>query len=246
MRILLISDIHANIVALDTVLKQADGAYDKIWCLGDIVGYGPAPNECVERLRNLGVESLAGNHDWAVLDKLSVEDFNSNARRAILWTQDVLRGENRDWLTALLEWGKRPEYDLTLVHGSPRHPIWEYILTTATATENLSYFDTRICLFGHTHVPNLFYQAGENKRINPQYLAAGEPLSLTQHTKYLLNPGSVGQPRDRDPRAAYAILDLDTRTFTPWRVEYNIAETQKAMEKARLPHPLIERLDYGV
>ncbi len=246
MRILLLSDIHANIVALDKVLAEADGSYDNIWCLGDVVGYGPAPNECVERLRGLQVESLAGNHDWAVLNKLSVEDFNTNARRAVEWTQSVLRDDNFDWLDTLPDRETRPDDDLTLVHGSPRHPIWEYILTPSTATENLSYFDTRVCFYGHTHVPMLFYREEEDKRVTPEYPAPGTPLSLTDYSKCLLNPGSVGQPRDRDPRAAYAILDLESHTYTLHRVDYDIRQTQKAMEKVHLPHPLIERLAHGV
>ncbi len=245
MRILLLSDVHANIVALETVLTDAQGRYDKVWCLGDIVGYGPAPNECIKRLRDLGVESLAGNHDWAVLEKLPIEDFNTNAQRAVTWTQHALSAISRDWLETLPDQEKHPDEDLLLVHGSPRAPIWEYILNAVTAAENFAYFDTRVCLFGHTHVPMLYFKPGENKRIGSQYLTPGQAVSLTQYPKCLLNPGSVGQPRDRDPRAAYCILDLDARTLTPYRVEYDIDKTQQAMEKAGLPRPLIERLEYG-
>ncbi len=243
MRILLISDIHANLVALETVLAQA-GTFDAVWCLGDIVGYGPAPNECITRLRALPLPSLAGNHDWAVLGKLDVEDFHDDAQRAIHWTQDVLTAENRAWLEQLPDTRVLRDRDITLVHGSPRAPIWEYILSTAIATENMPYFDTSSCFFGHTHVPVIYQQRPGDRRVVPERLAEKQPFTLD--AKLLLNPGSVGQPRDRDPRAAYALLDTDTHTLTHHRVTYDIAKTQAEMVKARLPSRLVQRLNYGV
>ena len=245
MKILLLSDIHSNLVALETVLAAAP-AHDAVWCLGDIVGYGPAPNECIERLRGLSVRSLAGNHDWAVLDKLDIADFNHNAQQAVLWTQDVLKPENRDWLAELPERQDLPDDNLTLVHGSPRYPIWEYIMTAGIAAENMSYFDTPVCLYGHTHVPMLYSTEEQGGRVRQEYLYPGDPLAPAPLGKSLINPGSVGQPRDRDPRASFALLDLDARTFTLYRVEYDIAATQAAMARAGLPRPLIERLSYGV
>jgi predicted phosphodiesterase len=243
MRVLLISDIHANLVALNAVLAAA-GDHDAVWCLGDVVGYGPAPNECVERLRELDPICLAGNHDWATLGKLDIQEFNPDARRAILWTRAVLKPENRDWLTPRPDSTRLPRDDIALVHGSPRRPIWEYILSTSTAAENMTHFDTSVCLFGHTHVPMLYRQEGDDKQVKAQRLVEGEPLSLVK--KMLLNPGSVGQPRDRDPRAAYAVIELETRTLTYHRIGYDIAATQHAMIEANLPRRLIERLNYGV
>ncbi len=243
MRILLISDIHSNLAALETVLAAA-GSFDQVWCLGDVVGYGPAPNECVEKLASLNARSLAGNHDWAVLGKLDVQEFNGDARRAVHWTRSVLTSDNMAWLRQLPERQTLPEYDLTLVHGSPRHPIWEYIFSAAVAAQNMQDFETGVCLFGHTHIPALYYQRQPARGTISLALEPERPVTL--EPKMLLNPGSVGQPRDRDPRAAYAILDLDSRTVTPYRVEYDIAQTQQAMAKVDLPPRLIARLQFGV
>ena len=242
MRVLLISDVHANLVALNAVLSAAD--YDAVWCLGDVVGYGPAPNECVERLRELHLVCLSGNHDWATLGKLDMEEFNPYARRAILWTQQVLKPENREWLDRMPERKTMREEDITLVHGSPRHPVWEYILSTSIAAENMTLFETSVCLFGHTHVPILYRQVNDDNYVSAQRLVESESLPLQR--KMLLNPGSVGQPRDRDPRAAYALIELEARTFTYHRVNYEIAATQEAMTKAGLPRRLVERLEFGV
>ncbi len=243
MRILVISDIHANLVALETVLASA-GGYDAVWCLGDVVGYGPAPNECIERLRTLQPVCLAGNHDWAAIGKLDVQDFNHDARSAILWTQQVLKAENREWLDRLPDSQTPRTSDITLVHGSPRHPIWEYILSTNIAADNMKLFDTSVCLYGHTHVPVLFEQAGAEEYVRAKRLVEAQPLALAR--KMLLNPGSVGQPRDHDPRAAYALLELEARSLTYYRVEYDISATQAAMSKANLPRRLIERLSHGM
>lgn len=243
MRVLVLSDIHANIVALDSVLASAE-SYDEVWCLGDVVGYGPAPNECIERLKDLETKCVAGNHDGAVLGKLDVREFNPDARRAIQWTQTVLKPENRDWLERIPDGKYFPENDIVLVHASPRHPIWEYILSTATAAENMPYFEASICLFGHTHVPAAYRQAESKKLTTALDMNEGKPLVLAK--KMLVNPGSVGQPRDNDPRAAFAVSDLDARIFTYLRVEYDIRATQKAMADADLPRRLIERLAYGV
>lgn len=243
MRVLVISDIHANLVALETILATA-GEFEAVWCLGDLVGYGPAPNECIERLRRLQPLCLAGNHDWAALGKLDVQDFNHEARRAILWTQGVLTEENRAWLDQLPGTQMLRSSGITLVHGSPRHPIWEYILSTNVAADNMPLFDTSMCLFGHTHVPILYEQAAVEEPVRAKRLVEGQPLALAN--KMLLNPGSVGQPRDRDPRAAYALLQVEARTFTYYRVEYDIAATQAAMSRANLPRRLIERLSHGI
>lgn len=243
MRILIISDIHANLVALDTVLKDAD-QFDRIWCLGDIVGYGPEPNACVERLQQFDLTCIAGNHDWAVLDKLDLEEFNPDARRAAMWTRDELTANNLAWLSVLPERIPTQAEKFTLVHGSPRYPIWEYVMTPAVARINFDFFDTLICLMGHTHVPVLFRYILDEHQATAEPLPEGTPM-LLGHERMMINPGSVGQPRDGDPRAAYAILDLEAMTLTHHRIEYDIAATQTKMQTANLPLRLITRLSYG-
>jgi predicted phosphodiesterase len=243
MRILIISDIHANLVALDTVFDAA-GVFDQVWCLGDVVGYGPSPNECVAKLRALGPICVAGNHDWAVLDKLDLEEFNPDARRAAIWTREQLTVNNLDWLHLLPERIPTQADKFTLVHGSPRYPIWEYVLTPAVARINFDFFDTQICLMGHTHVPVLFQYNRDEHMATAEPLPEGTPVSLGS-SQVMINPGSVGQPRDGDPRAGYAILDLDAMTLTHYRVAYDIQATQDMMAQAELPNRLITRLTYG-
>lgn len=242
MRILVCSDIHANLAAFEAVLAEA-GSVDEIWCLGDVVGYGPEPNECCERVRNLPKYlCLAGNHDWAALGKLDVHDFNSDARMAVLWTQDQLTPANRRWLEELPERIATLEERFTLVHGSPRYPIWEYILDARIAAANFAHFDTRVCLVGHTHVPVIYRQSGSQTERVP--FEVGSPFSLGD-ARLLLNPGSVGQPRDGDPRASYAVLDTDAGTWTFCRVAYPIEATQAKMVRANLPPRIIARLSFG-
>ncbi len=243
MQILILSDIHANLVALDTVLKDA-GKFDRIWCLGDIVGYGPEPNACVERLQQFDLVCIAGNHDWAVLDKLDLEEFNPDARRAAMWTRDQLTANNLAWLSALPERIPTQAEKFTLVHGSPRYPIWEYVMTPAVARINFDFFDTLICFMGHTHVPVIFRYIVDEHQATAEPLSEGTSMPVG-HERMMINPGSVGQPRDGDPRAAYAILDLEAMTLTHHRVEYDIAATQAKMQAANLPPRLVTRLSYG-
>jgi predicted phosphodiesterase len=241
MRILLISDIHANLVALETVLTQAS-PFDRIWCLGDVVGYGPEPNACIDRLRSFDLLCIAGNHDWAALGKLDLEEFNPDARGAAIWTREQLTSENIEWLRELPDRVPTQAEKFTLVHGSPRYPIWEYVLTPAVAHTNFEFFETPVCLMGHTHVP-VVYRANEwTATADP--LVEGSALKLNPD-RMMINPGSVGQPRDGDPRAAYALLDLDARTLTHYRVDYDIAATQAEMDLVGLPLRLITRLSYG-
>lgn len=241
MRVLVLSDIHANLAALDEVLDHADDA-DTIWCLGDVVGYGPEPNGCVNRLRELEPEYwLAGNHDWAALDKLDISDFNAMARQAALWTREQLTPENFAFLATLPTRVQASE-QFTLAHGSPRHPIWEYVLDVRAATANFDHFDTPYCLVGHTHVPAIYRQ--RNGRVQVPNYALGEPLEL-ENGRLIINPGGVGQPRDGDPRASYLILDIEALTVTYHRVAYPIQETQAKMAEAGLPSRLITRLNYG-
>lgn len=241
MRYLIISDIHANLVALEAVLQDAAKEWDVIWCLGDIVGYGPNPNECAELLQQHDHLSLSGNHDWAVLGKLDIESFNSEARTALRWTQETISEETRQFLAQLPP--LRVEAPFTLAHGSPRQPVWEYILDERSAGENFRHFDTAYCLVGHSHVPLLFEDmgGGKSRASLPHY---GEALQLDER-RLIINPGSVGQPRDSDPRAAYALLDSDTMIWEHRRVAYDIAETQERMREAGMPFRLVARLELG-
>lgn len=241
MQVLVLSDIHANLAALDHVLDEANYV-DEVWCLGDVVGYGPEPDACVNRLRDLQPQFwLAGNHDWAALGKLDTSDFNPMARLAALWTRKQLTPGNIAFLEGLPAWVKASE-QFTLAHGSPRHPIWEYILDVRTAAANFAHFDTPYCLVGHTHVPAIYRQ--QNGRVNVPAHLLGESIPLT-NGRAIINPGGVGQPRDGDPRASFLILDTQALTVTYHRVAYPIQETQAKMAEAGLPSRLITRLNYG-
>lgn len=240
MRYLVISDIHANLAALEAVLADAGGV-DQVWCLGDVVGYGPDPNECVELLRKQELICLAGNHDWAALDKLDLASFNSDARAAAAWTQSVLSDESRAYLHSLPS--LREEGQFTLAHGSPRHPVWEYILDPLVASVNFMHFATQYCLVGHTHTAVTFVQ-GSDGGSQVRFPLYDKAFPLASERK-IINPGSVGQPRDADPRAAYAIIDSEAMTWEHRRVDYAIEETQGRMREHGLPHRLIARLQYG-
>jgi predicted phosphodiesterase len=258
-RVLVISDIHGNLSALETVIADAllvdfCGAkgFDSVWCLGDIVGYGPDPNACIELLGVWGDHLLcvAGNHDWAVLGRLPLEDFNSEAREAALWTRKQLSDQNRKDLEQLpSEPVTSGEY--TITHASPRHPVWEYISSPFVARDNFAHFDTRFCWVGHTHVPMIYMCDGHGgeppgvpacRGLSP---AVGELVSLGQQHRLVLNPGSVGQPRDNDPRASYVLLDTESNVIIYRRVSYPYELTQARMRAAQLPDRLIARLAYG-
>lgn len=242
MRVLIISDIHANLAAFQAVLDDAAGQWDIIWCLGDLVGYGPDPNECVALLREHEHISLCGNHDWAVLDKLDIQNFNREAQTAIRWTQQAISSDTHDYLDGLEPSLVEPPF--TLAHASPRQPVWEYILDPYTAATNFDYFDTPYCLVGHTHVPVIF-EEGEDEQVafrKPDY---GTQLKLNAH-RLIINPGSVGQPRDSDPRAAYALLNTDEATWQHRRVVYPVAVTQDKMRQYGIPTRLIKRLEFGL
>jgi predicted phosphodiesterase len=248
MRYLILSDIHANLAALEAVLEAADlSTIDQVWCLGDVVGYGPDPNECIARIREVSTYCLVGNHDWAALDRLDISDFNPEARQAVLWTQEQLTPDNIEFLKGLEGRLDGVHPDFTLAHGSPRHPIWEYILYPSIAQENFDYFDTRFCLVGHTHKPVIFRQeVGQEDVLALQpALAVPLPLAQTEGVRFIINPGSVGQPRDNDPRAAYVIYDDEAGTLSYHRLPYDVAETQRRMRDAGLPERLVQRLEYG-
>jgi len=241
MRILIVSDIHANLTAFEAVMADVKGKWDTIWCLGDLVGYGPDPNECVELLCRYDHISLSGNHDWAVLGKIDINSFNDNARMAVQWTQETLKPANRDYLESLPTMLVKESF--TLAHASPRQPVWEYILDPYTAAANFPFFDTPYCLVGHSHVPILFEQENADKII-PVAPIYGETIHLNAN-RLLINPGSVGQPRDHDPRAAYALLDTETMSWEHRRVKYPVEETQERMRMAEMPSKLIKRLEWG-
>jgi diadenosine tetraphosphatase ApaH/serine/threonine PP2A family protein phosphatase len=241
MRILLLSDIHANFAALEAVLRAAP-PHDGVWCLGDVVGYGPKPNECVARLRQLEVLTLTGNHDQAALGNVPLELFRDTARQALEWTRRALTADTAAWLAARPTTHQLRAYDLTLVHASPRDPLWEYIDKPKTAYENMAYLKTAYGFFGHTHQPAAYHLLRDGMLVK-QSVTPGMPLSLD--LKFLFNPGSVGQPRDGDPRAAFALYDSTAGTVTLHRVAYDVAATQRAMQQALLPIRLAERLEKG-
>ncbi|HRQ37448.1 MAG TPA: metallophosphoesterase family protein [Chloroflexota bacterium] len=247
MRVLIISDIHANMAAFEAVLTDATGQWDIIWFLGDLVGYGPDPNECVAELKKHNHISLSGNHDQAVLGNLDIKLFNREANFAISWTQDVLSEESRTYLQAFSS--KTVQEPFTLAHASPRYPVWEYIIDPGTAAENFDWFQTPYCFVGHTHVPVIFEERVSSRREiymrAPFYMESGEPFVLGE-SRLIINPGSVGQPRDSDPRAAYALLDTEALVCMFKRVEYPVQLTQRRMEKFGMPRRLVERLAHGV
>ena len=247
MRILIISDIHANLTAFKAVLNHAQDQWDSIWFLGDLVGYGPDPNECVRELQKYSHLALSGNHDQAVLGNLDIKSFNREAKYAITWTQEAISDETYSYLQSLPS--KHIEGVFTLAHASPRYPVWEYILDPMTASENFNGFETDFCLVGHTHVPVMFEeQLNGYRRVTvrpPNYANRRDAFPLGTE-RLIINPGSVGQPRDSDPRAAYALLDTEAMTWSYQRVAYPVREVQERMEKCGMPKRLVNRLAYGV
>ena len=246
MRCLVISDIHANLAAFQAVLDDAKTRslnYDIVWCLGDVVGYGPEPNECIDLLRTLPHICLAGNHDWAVVGKLDLRTFHESAAYVVEWTQETLTPQNMNYLRARPE--QLPHDDYLLVHASPREPIWEYITDVNVADENFDCTAASFVLVGHTHVPVVFVKDGRTGNVHVALPSANVPVTLKHDCRYIINPGSVGQPRDGNPRAAYALLDSVTGTWMPYRVEYPVKTVQARMKSLHFPPRLIERLDYG-
>ena len=239
MRLAVLSDIHANLAALDAVREDLPQV-DEVWVLGDIVGYGPQPNEVIRRLQELGARAVTGNHDGAAIGVVDVSWFNPDAAAAIAWTATVLDENARAYLAALPE--VRRDGELTAVHGSPREPIWEYITDADVAAANLEAFETRHCLFGHTHLPIVYRVDDKRMAIVPAIPAS--PIVLDAR-RALINPGSVGQPRDGNPEASYLVLDTDSGLAEFRRVGYEIALTQRLMREAGLPRWLVERLSIG-
>jgi diadenosine tetraphosphatase ApaH/serine/threonine PP2A family protein phosphatase len=237
----IISDIHSNLEALNVVLNKLYRA-EKLICLGDIVGYGPNPNECVEKIRELNIPTVAGNHDKAVTGGMEVTWFNRSAREAVFWTQKEIKQENLDYLRGLPE--ILEEDDFQIVHGSLRSPIEEYVTSISEALPTFEKMTKPCCFIGHSHVP-LFIAFKKDGNYDGRDLLDGEEVLVEDYEKVIINVGGVGQPRDGDPRASYGVYDSKTKIFTLHRVEYNIEQVQKKMKMVGLPQPLIERLQFG-
>ncbi len=242
MRVLVVSDIHSNFSALEAVLAAA-GPVDATWCLGDLVGYGPDPNLVVETLRERpGTTCILGNHDAAILRQMEFQAFNNEARRSLTWTESVLTADNLSYLRSLPSQAQVRGW-VTLVHGSPRDPTWEYVLNTLSARLNFAHFQTPFCFVGHSHIQSMFCLDPSNDHVSMVLTKPGESLPLVPRT--IANPGSVGQPRDRDPRAAYAIYDSDDNTWQAGRADYDIASVQQRIRDAGLPVKHAVRLSEG-
>ncbi len=245
-RFLILSDIHANGTALEAVLEAAAGRWDRAVCLGDLVGYGPDPNEVVSRIRSLAAMAIRGNHDKAGCGLDDGEDFNDAARQAVLWTRENLAPENLEYLRALPA-GPLEIDGIALIHGA-LHDEDEYVFAPAQALSGLLDSPTPVCFFGHTHFQGGF--SFRDGKLEVLHLRPGKGTSFTAlriepDTRYLLNPGSVGQPRDGDARAAFAIADMKHSVVEFWRVPYAIEAVQQRMRRAGLPEPLVLRLSYG-
>ena len=252
MRVLILSDIHSNLEALDAVLAAAP-AYDEVWNLGDVVGYGANPNEVIDRVRGLGSVFVRGNHDKACSGVAGLEDFNPIAGRAARWTRFVLSAEHTGWLSQMAAGPVMPDgSEVSCVHGSPLDED-EYVLTVRDAWAPLTRVRSRINFFGHTHLQGGFATNGEEWfRITPQYHSRGADefeLPLRENGRYLINPGSVGQPRDGDWRAAFALYETDpesgARRVMYHRVPYDVKHAQKSIVAAGLPDRLATRLRDG-
>jgi diadenosine tetraphosphatase ApaH/serine/threonine PP2A family protein phosphatase len=238
-RIAVVSDIHANWDALEAVLDDlgGQGAVAEVVCLGDVVGYGPDPARCLEHVRSNGWLTLVGNHDRACTDPTVLGWFNADAAAAIRWSVEQLDSDQLDWLRGLPERAERP--GLQLLHGSPRDPVYEYILDSQTAEDNLRLVGDSVCFHGHTHVPGVFHV--EHGEVTHDY----QHGSLKVTGPALVNPGSVGQPRDGDPDASYGIWDSEASSFEFRRVPYDRERVKQAILENQLPPRLAFRLDFG-
>jgi diadenosine tetraphosphatase ApaH/serine/threonine PP2A family protein phosphatase len=241
-RVCVLSDIHGNLHAFDAVLEAiAADSPDEIWCLGDLVGYGPRPNECCRIARERTDLCLVGNHDLAVLERIGLEDFTHDAAVSARWTIRELDDDARAFLEPLEAAGERE--GVGLFHASPRDPVWEYVLTPEAAAAGMLAAPTPLTLVGHSHLALAFSLSGT--KLAGDLAPDGTEIDLGRAGRRLLNPGSVGQPRDGDPRAAYLVLDLDAGRATFRRVSYPIERTQQEIRERGLPEALAERLENG-
>jgi diadenosine tetraphosphatase ApaH/serine/threonine PP2A family protein phosphatase len=242
-RIAVLSDVHSNLRALEAVLAEVDASMvDEIWCLGDVVGYGPRPNECTALLQERTSICLAGNHDLVVLGKIPIGAFAGEAAAAASWTQEVLNDAGRTFLASLQPSAVAPGAEL--FHGSPRDPVWDYVLSEDAAERSFAATSAPLVLVGHSHVALELVDDGTGLRGHGA-APAGTTLELSGPRR-LLNPGSVGQPRDGDPRAAWLELDNSSLRATFRRTEYPVERTQAEMRASGLPELLAERLAHGV
>jgi predicted phosphodiesterase len=241
-RIALISDVHGNLPAFQAVLRAIDEEdVDGIWCLGDLVGYGAQPNECVALAERSVDLCLIGNHDLVVIDRLDITDFSPNAAVAAEWTKKELGSDARAYLEKLDPADESRE--LGLYHASPRDPVWEYVLSSIAADDCFDEMKARIGAVGHSHVALAFWRKGERPTAGAQS-EPNERLDISED-RWLLNPGSVGQPRDGDPRASWILLELETWHATWRRTEYPVDDAADAIRAAGLPAQLADRLYYG-
>jgi predicted phosphodiesterase len=242
LRIAVISDIHGNWHAFEAVLADVEReGVDEIWCLGDIVGYGPQPNRCVEEARARSAVCLLGNHDLAALGEVDLAGFSPDAAVSARWTMTELDADAIAFLKTLEPKGERS--GIELFHASPRDPIWEYVLSESAVRTALELTTAGLVLVGHSHIPIALLLSNGNA-LAGGLAKGGSEIELCEG-RWLMNPGSVGQPRDGDPRAAYLLIDLDRRTAHYRRVAYNIEATQAEIRKAGLPEALAERLGDG-
>jgi predicted phosphodiesterase len=242
MRYAIMADIHANLAAFKAVLKDITekGDIDETWCLGDIVGYGPEPTECIRLIQESNIVSVSGNHDLGVTGQVELDFFNPAAAQACRWTMEKLNPVDIRYLADLPKTLKKGQF--TLAHGSPREPSTEYIMSAAIAERNFEHFDTQYCLVGHTHIPEAYKQEGTAAA--PIALVPEIGLVMIEH-RIIINPGAVGQPRDGDPRASYGIYDSEGQIFRLYRIPYDIRATQDKMVALGLPIQLVVRLEEG-
>jgi predicted phosphodiesterase len=240
MRAIVVADIHANLDALNVVLVDAEsgGAIDAVWCLGDVVGYGAEPDACIERLTSYPLEAIAGNHDLAAIGAIGTAEFNPYAAFAVRWTGEHLSDESKAWLASLPRVAVTAQ-EFTLTHGSLADPVWEYLVYPEAAEMHLKLQTTPYGFVGHSHLPLVFRDGGAGVRPG-----SGATLSLDGE-RFVANPGSVGQPRDGDPRAAWLELDTDSWEVTYHRTEYEIDRAADAIAASELPEHLAKRLYVG-
>ncbi|KUK56379.1 MAG: Metallophosphoesterase [Atribacteria bacterium 34_128] len=243
MKIGIISDIHSNSEAINCLLKTIE-KIDEFICLGDIVGYGADPNYCIEKIKELNCRCIGGNHDFGVIGKLNINYFNYAARVAMLWTSRQLKKENLNFLIGL---NKKIQLknNVFAVHGSPQEPILEYILDKNTASLIFSKFNFKICFVGHSHLAGCFSFNENNNQIDYMSFSNGGYIEISKNKRYIINCGSVGQPRDGNPKASYGIYDLKYGIVNIYRVSYPIHLTQDKIIKAGLPKSSADRLTYG-
>jgi predicted phosphodiesterase len=240
-RVAVVSDIHANLHALESVLAAIDAdTVEELWCLGDIVGYGPRPDECCELVRARATACLCGNHDLAVRGTLDLFEFSGDAGVAASWTRGVLSERSLEWLNGLEPYGSA--HGVALFHGSARDPVWEYVITSEAALATLLLTEEQLVLVGHSHAA--LHVALRGTELEGAASPDGTVLGLGE-ARWVLNPGSVGQPRDGDPHAAYLVLDLAAGAASFRRVPYDVERTQAEMRAAGLPEPLAARLELG-